>query len=233
MYKYSSQNAAIYSKLGLEGTTYEPGFNEAKNLFGSLRGKKVLDYGTGAGRTAKLLSSFGAAEVVGVDHNQSMIEQSKKGNDQHIQFYLINKKIPFENNFFDAALCAHVMVEVSSLKKMEEIISEVHRVLKPGGMFIIITNNSQAIGQKYISFQYTKQEHLSSGQKIPIVINGEKRFVVDDYYWIEEDYKRLLMKVGFNVESMTYPLMQGNDWLAESKVAPHVVIKSIRINSNG
>lgn len=46
------------------------------------------------------------------------------------------------------------MVEVSSFEEMQEITSEAHRVLKPGGVFVIITNNSKAIGQKYISFEY-------------------------------------------------------------------------------
>ena len=109
MYTYTNQNAEIYSKLGIKGTTYELRFSEAKNIFGDLTGKKVLDYGTGAGRTAQLLSSFGAKYVIGVDHNQSMIAQAKKNNDENIEYFLIDTKLPFEDNIFDAALCAHVM----------------------------------------------------------------------------------------------------------------------------
>ncbi len=30
MYTYSEDNAQVYSKLGITGTTYEPGFKEAK-----------------------------------------------------------------------------------------------------------------------------------------------------------------------------------------------------------
>lgn len=228
MYEYSDQNAAVYSKLGIKGTTYEPGFSEAKKIFGDLSGKIVLDYGSGAGRTAKLLLSFGAKDVVGVDHNQSMIDQAVKQNIPHAIFKLKDTTIPYEDNTFDAALCAHVMVEVSSLSEMEQIIHETYRVLKPGGVFVIITNNSRAIGQHYISFQYEKQKNLISGQKIPIVIKGEEHFIIEDYFWFEEDYKKILKKVGFKVKSMTFPKTFGAGWLDEAKVAPHVVITSVK-----
>ncbi|MBI3384627.1 class I SAM-dependent methyltransferase [Candidatus Gottesmanbacteria bacterium] len=127
MYKYSNKNAEIYSKLGIEGTTYEPGFAKAKKMFGNLSGKKVLDFGSGSGRTAKLLLSFGAKEVIGVDHNQSMIDQANKQDTKNAKFFLIDNKIPFDKNTFDAAFCAHVMVEVNSFKKIEQIISEIYR----------------------------------------------------------------------------------------------------------
>jgi ubiquinone/menaquinone biosynthesis C-methylase UbiE len=226
MYIYTNKNAQIYSKLGIKGTTYEPGFDEAQRIFGDLSGKKALDFGSGAGRTTELLLSFGAKDAVGVDHNQSMIDQAKRQNYENAKFVQIDKNIPFPDNTFDVALCAHVMVEVSSLSEMEQIICEVYRALKPGGTFVIITNNSQAIGKNYISFQYENQDHLVSGQKIPIVIKGEKHFIIDDYFWKEEDYQKILEKIGFTVESMTYPTMSGEGWLDESVVAPHVVIKS-------
>lgn len=172
--------------------------------------------------------SFGASEVIGVDHNQTMIDQAKKADIRHADFVLIKNKIPFPEKSFDGALCAHVMVEVSSFEEMEQIMSEVYRVLKPSTPFVIITNNSQAIGEKFISFEYEKQEPLVSGQKIPIVIKGEKHFVIEDYYWTEEDYKKILEKVGFTVTDMTYPKMLGDKSIAETRIAPHVVIKSTK-----
>lgn len=228
MYTYSEDNAKVYSKLGISGTTYEPGFNEAKKVFGDLNNKKLLDYGSGAGRTAQLLLSFGAAEVVGVDHNQSMIDQAKKSDIKNVDFVLIKNEIPFPENTFDGALCAHVMVEVSSLNEMEHIMSEIYRVLKPSASLVIITNNSKAIGEKFISFEYEKQKSLVSGQKIPIVIKGEKHFVIEDYYWTEEDYKKILEKVGFTVVDMSYPKMLKDESIAETRIAPHVVIKSTK-----
>jgi len=228
-YKYSNKNAATYSKLGIKGTTYEPGFNEARRILGDLRGKTALDFGSGAGRTAQLLLSMGADKVVGVDHNQGMINQAKKIKDKRLVFVKIDKKIPFEENTFDVVMCAHVFVEVSSFKEMEQISNEVFRVLKPGGVWVIITNNSTAIGREYLSYGYKKKDNLKSGEKIVCTIKkGKNSFEIDDYYWSEEDHKKVLEKVGFRVESMTFPKMTGEGWLDETKVGPHVVIKCVK-----
>lgn len=149
MYTYSEDNARTYSTLGIKGTTYEPGFNETGGIFGDLTGKMALDFGTGTGRTAQLLLSFGADKVVGVDHNQSMIDQAKKLANEHLEFRQIEKTLPFKQETFNVALAAHVFVEVSSIEEMKQISKEVYRVLQPGGIFVIITNNSEAIGKNY------------------------------------------------------------------------------------
>lgn len=228
MYKYSDDNAATYSKLGIKGTTYESGFNEAKKIFGDLSGKIALDFGTGAGRTAQLFLSMNAAKVIGVDHNQSMVDQAKKLTDPRLEFIKIEQTIPLGSNTVDVAIAAHVFVEVGSTDEMKQISHEVYRVLKPGGIFVIITNNSQAIGKNYLSYGYPANDHLVSGQKIPCTIKkGKDSFVIDDYFWSEEDYKKILEDAGFTV-SMTFPLMIGSDWLDETKVASHVVIKCVK-----
>ena len=228
MYQYSEENAKTYSKLGIQGTTYEPGFNEARKIFGDLTDKIALDFGTGAGRTAQLLLSMGASKVVGVDHNQSMIDQAKKLTDSRLEFIQIDKDIPFPENSFDAALAAHVFVEVSTIEEMKQIAREVHRVLISGGIFIIITNNSKAIGQNYLSFGYPKKDNLRSGEKIPCTLKkGKDSFIINDYYWSESDYQKVLEEAGFTV-SLTFPVMSGQGWLDETNVAPHVVIKSVK-----
>ena len=228
MYQYSEENAKTYSKLGIQGTTYEPGFNEARKIFGDLTDKIALDFGTGAGRTAQLLLSMGASKVVGVDHNQSMIDQAKKLTDSRLEFIQIDKDVPFPENSFDAALAAHVFVEVSTIEEMKQIAREVHRVLISGGIFIIITNNSKAIGQNYLSFGYPKKDNLRSGEKIPCTLKkGKDSFIINDYYWSESDYQKVLEETGFTV-SLTFPVMSGQGWLDETNVAPHVVIKSVK-----
>lgn len=228
MYKYTEDNAKTYNKLGIKGTTYEPGFNEAKKIFGDLNRKIALDFGSGTGRTAQLLLSIGAEKVVEVDHDQNMIDQAKKIHDSRLKFIKIDKKIPFDANNFDVTLAAHVFVEVSTLAEIKQIAKEVYRVLKVGGIFIIVTNNSQAYGHEYLSFGYPKKYNLESGKKIPCKIKkGNDSFVINDYYWTENDYETLLKNNGFTV-SMTFTKMTGEGWLDETKIAPNVVIKAVK-----
>lgn len=229
MYEYTQDNAKTYGTLGIQGTTYQPGFDEVKNIFGDLRGKVALDFGTGAGRTARLLRALGAKKVVGIDHNQTMIDQAASAHEEGLEFIKVGKDLPFDEGTFDVALAAHVLVEVSSIEEMRQISREVCRVLKPGGVFIIVANNSQAIGNDYLSFSYPKpSQKLISGEKIPCTIKkGEESFVIDDYYWSEDDYKDVLEEAGFTV-SMTFPKTSGEGWLDEANVAPHVVVKAVK-----
>jgi len=108
MYKYTDDDTKTYSKLGIKGTTYEPAFKEAIKIYGNQNGKNALDFGSGTGRSAQLLLSIGAKKVVGVDHNQSMINQAKKIQDNRLEFIKIDKKIPLNANTFDVVLaCIH------------------------------------------------------------------------------------------------------------------------------
>lgn len=73
MHKYTSDSAKLYKQLGIKGTTYEPGFEEAARLLGDLSEKTVLDFGCGTGRTTRFLKELGAEAVIGVDVNPNML----------------------------------------------------------------------------------------------------------------------------------------------------------------
>lgn len=158
-----------------------------------------------------------------------MIDQASAINSKEIEFVKIDEKLPFDDSMFDVALLAHVFVEVSGLEQMQRISDELHRVLKVGGILVIITNNSKAIGCDYLSYSYPRTAGLLvSGEKIPCTIKkGNESFVINDYYWSEEDYKKVLKEAGFAV-SMTFPKVDGKGWLGESRIAPHVVIKATK-----
>jgi len=227
MYKYSKKNAKTYSKLGIKGTTYEVGFNEIRRILGTLKGKLVLDFGSGAGRSGEFLLSLGADKVIGVDHDQNMITQSKKIKSKKLDFIKINEKIPFDQDTFDIAMATSVFIEVESLAKMQKIINELYRVIKPKGILVIGTTNPKSIGQNYISYSYKKKRNLKSGDKIICTIKGENSFEIEDYYWTENDYKRILENAGFKI-SMFYPRASGHGWLDETKVAPGLIIKCVK-----
>lgn len=228
-YKYSPGNAAIYSKLGVIGTTYEVSFNEMARLLGNLNGKKVLDYGTGAGRSAKLLKTLGAEEVIGVDHDENMIEQAKKETQPGLTFELITDDlIPLEDESVDAVVTAHVWVEMKTLDEMNKSAKEMFRVLKKDGTIIVITTNPGSIGHDYVSYTYKKANNLRSGDPITCVVKGEKPFEIDDTYWSEQDSLMVLQNAGFLQSEVSYPVAQGEGWLEEIQVAPDMVIKAIK-----
>jgi len=108
-------------------------------------------------------------------------------------------KIPFESNTFDVAFCNHVMEHVD-----DDILamSEIHRVLKPGGWAII---------QSPID---TSLETTYEDKSITNPLEREKAFGQNDHMrMFGLDYKDRLAKGGFNVT-----VDQFNKELSEEKI---------------
>ncbi|MGB5007936.1 MAG: class I SAM-dependent methyltransferase [Ferruginibacter sp.] len=94
----------------------------AKNISG-----KVLDFGCGAKPYAEYF--IHAKEYIGLD-----IEKSGHSHeDEKIDVFYDGKKIPFDNDHFDAVFSSEVFEHIFNL---EEILPEINRVLKPGGKLL-------------------------------------------------------------------------------------------------
>lgn len=105
------------------------------------RSLKVLDVGCGGGFTCEFLAHKGA-QVTGIDQSLACIEAAS----QHAKQanLKINYKqgeaeqLPFADQTFDVAICVDVLEHVHS---PQQTITEINRVLKPGGSFCFDTIN--------------------------------------------------------------------------------------------
>jgi ubiquinone/menaquinone biosynthesis C-methylase UbiE/broad specificity phosphatase PhoE len=103
---------------------------------------RVMDVGTGTGRLALLLAEEGANEVVGVDISPAMLEMaeylrlsSASPAAQRVSFRLAAaQQMPFRSENFDAIVCRLVLHHTH---KPEQILQELARLLKPGGILIL------------------------------------------------------------------------------------------------
>lgn len=97
----------------------------------------LLELGCGEGRGVELLAPL-ASSYVGVDKIKSIVDELK-GKYPTYQFLDgVFPPFPFEDNQFDTIVTFQVIEHV---KKDEEFIKEVFRVLKPGGTALITTPN--------------------------------------------------------------------------------------------
>ena len=101
--------------------------------------KSVLDVGCGMGAFTKILSQRGFF-VTAVDYSQEVISFAKKAsNNSNARFLTANiYDIPFDKDTYDMVICIAVF---QHLKDPKKAISEIKRVLKPGGIFVVITLN--------------------------------------------------------------------------------------------
>jgi demethylmenaquinone methyltransferase/2-methoxy-6-polyprenyl-1,4-benzoquinol methylase len=100
-----------------------------------LSGDRVLDACCGTGDLAVAARKAGAAEVVGVDFSERMLERARrKAPDvEWIQADVL--RLPFEDASFDSAV---VGFGVRNVEDLEAGLKELRRVLRPGGRLGIL-----------------------------------------------------------------------------------------------
>ena len=101
----------------------------------------ILDIATGTGDLAILMAQTKAKKIIGLDISAGMLEIGskkiqEKNLSQTIEMVLgDSENMPFEDNYFDAITVAFGVRNFEHLKKG---LTEILRVLKPGGIFVIL-----------------------------------------------------------------------------------------------
>ncbi len=107
-------------------------------MLSPIKGKKILEVGTGTGRFVAALAQKGA-ETTGVDISRGMLAVARKrcatiSCDVLPRFEQSDgSSLPFPDGAFDAAFCINVFQLFESPKTS---LDEIHRVLKPDGQFL-------------------------------------------------------------------------------------------------
>ncbi|NRA11176.1 MAG: bifunctional demethylmenaquinone methyltransferase/2-methoxy-6-polyprenyl-1,4-benzoquinol methylase UbiE [Crocinitomicaceae bacterium] len=103
--------------------------------------KRILDIATGTGDFAIAALKLNPDEVIGVDISQGMLDMGiqkmeKRGYDNTIKMLLgDSESLPFNDNYFDALT---VGFGVRNYENLEQGLSDMLRVLKPGGKAVIL-----------------------------------------------------------------------------------------------
>jgi SAM-dependent methyltransferase len=231
-YRYSAEGAEIYGSLGIEGTTYEIGYDRVRESLGDgITGKVFLDFGCGAGRSTAFLKALGAGLVYGVDHNPSMLDRAVATKLDGAEFLLIADTIPLPDEAVDGAISLTVFVEIRTITAMSAVCTEVARVLRRGSPFILMSVSPMAFGHKFRSFGYLTTEPLQSGSITTTIVTAPGgQISIDDTYWTEEDYRGALVQAGFTVGAVDYPRPRDpSAWSTdEAAVPPFIVIRAIK-----
>lgn len=115
----------------------------------------VLDLGCGIGRTAKFVAP-NVKKYVGVDYSKNMIVVAKERNKQLVnaEFYVNDGSTLeiLESNLFDIAYCELVFLHVKKSVTMSYV-NEVHRVLKPSGIFYAQLPKLEFYHDKSVAFR--------------------------------------------------------------------------------
>jgi len=133
--------------------------NKVVTLVAAKNPQKILDIATGTGDLAISLTETNAKEIIGLDISDGMLEVgrqkiSSKNLDGKISMVIGDSEdLPFEDSSFDAITVAF---GVRNFENLEKGLSEILRVLKPNGIFVILetsvpTNPIYKAGYKFYS----------------------------------------------------------------------------------
>src|SRR5690606_35758482 len=101
----------------------------------------VLDIATGTGDLAISLAETNAKKIIGLDISEGMLSVGRKkiaakNLSERIQMVQADSEaLPFEDNSFDAITVAF---GVRNFEHLEKGLAEIYRVLKPGGLFVVL-----------------------------------------------------------------------------------------------
>jgi Methylase involved in ubiquinone/menaquinone biosynthesis len=101
----------------------------------------ALDVGCGTGLAAQMLQGK-FSELHGVDSSQGMIQQARQRELPGVVFRINDsKRLPFDDNRFDLVYSMSLLHHVAPALR-HEVITEMTRVLKPGGWMINFEHNA-------------------------------------------------------------------------------------------
>jgi demethylmenaquinone methyltransferase / 2-methoxy-6-polyprenyl-1,4-benzoquinol methylase len=112
-----------------------------RKKLGKYAPQKILDVATGTGDLAIELSKLNPQSIIGIDIAEAMLEVGeqkilKLKKEKIIQLQQADSEnLPFEDNSFDAATIAY---GVRNFETPLKGLTEIYRVLKPGGIIMIL-----------------------------------------------------------------------------------------------
>ncbi len=159
-------------------------------------GAKVLEIGCGCGAIATSMAEITGATLYGTNIDASQIEKAwlnpalDKNNFQVSDF---NTRFPFEDNTFDALYAIQPMTYISDV---DFTMSEIHRVLKPGGVFGF--NDVAALD----AYDRDNQSHR-------LLIQHTRELTAFGGFWHYKFWEDAFKNAGFNVlESTGQPAVE-------------------------
>lgn len=96
----------------------------------------ILDLCCGSGQTTQFLVTY-SQEVTGLDVSQVALARAERNVPQAKYVEALAQKMPFNDASFDLVHVSAALHEMN-FEELREIFQEVHRVLKPGGVFTLI-----------------------------------------------------------------------------------------------
>lgn len=176
--------------------------------------RRVLDYGCGTGRVAERMVRELGASVVAADPSPGMLEVARQlRTHPDITYQLIgdDQRLDIADNAVDAAVSCFVFVCISEAERIQRIVSEVYRLLRPGATYAMLELNPDMVGVPFqIGVMGEAGRQYGAGEPIEIRLStpGAEPMAIVDYHWPKQTQVGFLEAAGFRnvrVQEPTLP----------------------------
>jgi 2-polyprenyl-3-methyl-5-hydroxy-6-metoxy-1,4-benzoquinol methylase len=117
-------------------------------------GKVVVDAGCGSGYGCKILRNAGADEVLAFDASEHALRFASKHFGEYASFSLQTiTDLNYPDGTAHLVVCSEVLEHVREYDAEDHALSELERILRPGGLLVAGTPNSELLGSHGFSFE--------------------------------------------------------------------------------
>ncbi len=222
--------ADSYATVQFPGTYYLAYRDLPKLITTYVKGKKVLDFGCGTGRSTRFLRNLGF-DAVGVDIAAEMITKARALDPQG-DYRLINDGDfhQFQKNTYDLVLSVFTFDNIPTMEKKVTILREIKRLLNKQGRIIALDSTPDIYTHEWASFStkdFPENRFAKTGDKVKIIMKDVKDArPVEDILWTDEEYQHCFTKARLAVIKTHKPLANKNEpypWVNETQIAPWVI----------
>lgn len=185
---------------------------------GDLRDKTVVDVACGEGYFTRRLRQAGAAQVVGIDISQRMIELARAqeaGAPLGIDYRVEDARAIVPQQAFDLAFSAWLLVYAHDRAELAQMCRGLACRIRPGGRFVTITTNPDVYffdplpNYRKFGFELQLADHVYEGAPIRWVIHlDDSDLEIENYYLPVSAYQDAFQDAGF-CDFKIHPLVLG------------------------
>ncbi|MBB4678489.1 class I SAM-dependent methyltransferase [Crossiella cryophila] len=224
-----------------DGACWLLGYPFVPGELGLRDGDRLLDLGCGPGAVTRWFADRHDISVVATDFSAAMLEIAGRRPHPGIDYQLsVSDLLPFlADDSVDLAMSCFMFICVPELDRLQRMVAEVSRVLRPGGRFTVLGPNPAQANGEFSGFRRGVRGHnYLVGEPLPVQVRRTDGSWVGtvDVHWPVSTYEDLLTGAGFRVVSRITPLwadaagvaepglVGSRSWAAERDRAPFLLI---------
>jgi ubiquinone/menaquinone biosynthesis C-methylase UbiE len=225
-----SRRAEAYAELRFD-KTYHLAFRDLPQIISEhTKGKNVLDFGCGTGRSTRFLQTLGF-KTIGVDISQEMITLAQhldpNGIYQRIDDGNFSKLPPFS---YDLILSVFTFDNIPTINKKIMLFKSLSTLLQQDGAMINIVSSPEIYTHEWASFStkdFPENLQAKTGDIVRIITTDiQDKRPCYDIFMSAEDYKKVYVAAGLRIIHTYKPLATGDEpyqWVNETRIAPWTI----------